>query len=140
MLMAKGESAITELAEDIGQTHPAVSQAVRAMAKKGIVIVEKCSEDARVSKVPLTEKGKAVADNLKPQCTDVSAAVSCLLRSIGSNTWSDIDAIEHELKEKSLLQRVLDKRKMRECKNISLVPYRTEYKSAFKALNVAWIE
>ena len=37
MLSQKESCTVTELAESIGQTHPAVSQVVRAMSKKGLV-------------------------------------------------------------------------------------------------------
>jgi len=140
MLTTKENAGITELAEDIGQTHPAVSQVVRSMIKMGIVATQKCSTDARINKVALTDKGKEIAMRLAPQCEDVNTAVEELFREAGSNLWSELDAIERELDEKGIHQRVMNARKERECANIEIVPYRPKYKQSFKDLNVAWIE
>ena len=140
MLTVKQSAGITELAEDIGQTHPAVSQVVRSMIKAGIVSSEKCLTDARINRVALTSAGKLIAAKLAPQCEDVNTAVEDIFSSTGSNLWSELDAIERELEEKDLYQRVIHARKEREYGNIEIVPYRPKYKKPFKDLNVAWIE
>jgi DNA-binding MarR family transcriptional regulator/N-acetylglutamate synthase-like GNAT family acetyltransferase len=140
MLTVKENSAITELAEDIGQTHPAVSQVVRSMVMKDIVTTQKGSDDARINRVALTQKGKAIAARLTPQCEDVNTAISHIFSATGSNLWSELDAIEHELKEKTLYERVIDARKTRERSRVEVVAYRPKYKSAFRDLNIAWIE
>jgi len=123
MLTSKGSLGITELASAIGQTHPAVSQIVSSMMKKGIVTTNKSPDDARVNKVSLTDKGVAIATKLEPQCIDVDAAIAEVFRSVGSQLWSDLDAIEHALKETCLYTRVLDEKKSRESQHVTLVPF-----------------
>lgn len=140
MLTVKENAGITELADDIGQTHPAVSQVVRSMIKNNIVTTQKCPNDARVNKVAITEKGKTIAANLALQCADVDTAISNIFHTTGSHLWSDLDAIEREIKEKGLFERVIDVRKERERSNVQVVDYRPKYKKAFKDLNVTWIE
>lgn len=140
MLTIKQSPSISELARDIGQTHAAVSQVVRDMVKDGIVDAYKDAEDARVSKVSLTVKGKEIAARLAPQCEDVNTAISEIFNAANSNLWSELDALEKELAKTSLVQRVRNVRKAREKEHIEFVPYAPKYKKAFKALNEAWIK
>jgi DNA-binding MarR family transcriptional regulator/predicted GNAT family acetyltransferase len=140
MLTTKGSAGITELANAIGQTHPAVSQVVSSMMKKDIVFTKKCTEDARINKVALTEKGRAIAVNLQPQYLDVNSAIDSMPNAIGSKIWAALAEIEHELADKGLYERVADERKKREYHNIKLVSYHPKYQHAFKDLNVSWIE
>lgn len=140
MLTVKDSAGITELANDIGQTHPAVSQVVKSMMARDIVTTEKCPEDARVNRVTLTDKGKRIAENLAVQCIDVEAAVKNMLSMAGSNLWSELDAIEREMEQKSFYDRVIETRKAREQANVEIIDYQPKYKKPFKDLNVAWIE
>lgn len=140
VLMHKQNAAINELAQDIGQSHPAVSQVVQEMLKSGVVDTNKCSKDARVSRVSLTAKGRDIAENLSPQCEDVNSAVENLLNSAGSNLWSELEAVEYELQQIGLYDRVVHVRKQRESHRVEIIPYVRAHKDAFKSLNEAWIE
>lgn len=140
MLTVKESAGITEIADDIGQTHPSVSQVVRSMMKAGMVMTEKCKDDARVSRVTLTKTGKETASKLSLQCEDVNVAVGQMLNAAGSQLWSELDAIEHEIEKAPLYERVREVRKARERRSIQVVPYRPKYKKAFRDLNIAWIE
>ena len=140
MLTVKKSAGITELADDIGQTHPAVSQVVKSMKDRDIVSMEKSPNDARVNKVMLTTKGKKMARKLAIQCEDVNTAIDTVFSAAGSHLWSELDAIEHEIKEKSLYERVMEARKTREQDHVDVVAYQAKYKQAFRALNIAWIE
>jgi DNA-binding MarR family transcriptional regulator/N-acetylglutamate synthase-like GNAT family acetyltransferase len=140
MLLNKKSAAITELAEDIGQTHPAVSQVVREMIKAKVVEANKCPEDARVNRVSLTPRGKAISKRLSPQCADVNIAVDEIFTAAGTDLWAELDAIEYELGQKSLYERVSNTRKVRESQSTEIVPYSPKYKKAYKKLNEAWIE
>lgn len=140
MLTQKPDAAITELAEDIGQSHPAISQVVQGMIKKGLIKTNKCKKDARVNRVSLTAKGRDIAERLDPQCDDVDSAIGELLLASGSNLWADLDAIEHELEQTSFYDRVAKLRKRRASSQVELVAFSDEHKEEFKSLNARWIE
>lgn len=140
MLTVKESASITELANDIGQTHPAVSQVVRSMLKNHVVETQKCSEDARVNKVTLTAKGRSIAEKLSPQCEDVDTAIGDIFSAADSHLWSELDAIEHEIEKQSVYERVQALHKTRERSHVQIVAYEPKYQNAFKDLNVEWIE
>ena len=140
MLSLKDEAAITELAKDIGQSHPAVSQVVREMSKSGIVTTSKSEQDSRVNLVALSDKGKELASKMEPQCEDVGVAVTELLATAGVDFWANINAIENELEHASLLARVRAVRKNRKSSSVEIVPFSQTHEAAFKELNLAWIQ
>jgi DNA-binding MarR family transcriptional regulator/GNAT superfamily N-acetyltransferase len=140
MLTHKKSAAITELAEDIGQTHPAVSQVVREMTKAKIVVVQKCPDDARVNRVSLTPRGQSIAKRITPQCADIKTAVNEIFEAAGSDLWAELDALEYELTEKSLFERVCKVRKKRESQSTKIVAYSPQYEKAYKTLNITWIQ
>lgn len=139
MLTQLDEAGITELADAIGQSHASVSQVVRDMVKGGVAETRRGKADGRSSKVTLTQKGKALIPSLRLQCDDVALAVRQLFSESGSNLWSEMESLEYELSQKNLFQRVNEVRKYREGNEVKLIPYTSEYRSAFKSLNEAWI-
>lgn len=139
MLSVKQQATISELAESIGQTHPAVSQVVRMMATAKVVKSEKSTADARITKVQLTKKGRVMAARLELQCEDVQSAVNQMFADTNSHLWSEIGAIEQELSTRNLYDRVCQIRKIREQQHTQIVPFAEHYSEAFKTLNVNWI-
>jgi GNAT superfamily N-acetyltransferase/DNA-binding MarR family transcriptional regulator len=139
MLSVRQEATISELAESIGQTHPAVSQVVRMMVTAEVVQSEKSTTDARITKVQLTQKGRLMAARLELQCEDVQSAVNQMFSETNSNLWSEIAAIEQELSTRNLYDRVCQIRKQREQQQTQIVPFSVHFRDAFKTLNVNWI-
>jgi DNA-binding MarR family transcriptional regulator len=130
---------ITEIAEEIGQSHPSVSTIVKEMVKKGYVAEQKISDDGRKNFIVLTEMGNAVYEKAKVQYQDVGAAVEKLLGETQYNLWKAIEEWEYHLNQKNLLHRVKDERKIRESSLVKIIDYLPEYQYAFRELNVAWI-
>lgn len=140
ILKEDSEATISQIATDIGHSHPSVVKIVQEMKKEDIVASKRCAEDGRKTKVFLTEKGKELAKKIQPQYEDVTAATAELLSGNTYDLWNALEELDYLLQEQSLLQRVLLKRKEREAKAIQIVPYEAKYHNAFKALNQEWIE
>lgn len=66
---------------------------------------------------------------------DVISAVESLSAQTRNDLWKAIEEWEFLLQQKSLLQRVKEKRKERESSMIKIVPYQLQYREAFAALN-----
>ncbi len=135
---SEGKS-ITVIANTIGHSHPSVSKIVREMAKEGIVMENSDKDDGRKNIVQLTEKGKEIAVKIEDQYLDVNLAVEEALAQTQNNIWKALDEFEFLLDRKSLLKRVQDQKKIREMKNVSIIPYENKYITDFKQLNKDWI-
>jgi DNA-binding MarR family transcriptional regulator/N-acetylglutamate synthase-like GNAT family acetyltransferase len=139
VLAAGGEKSISQIAQEIGHSHPSVSTIVKEMEKKGVVTKGENKSDKRENYVKLTDKGFDINHLVQPQYQDVEAAIEKALSATQNNIWKAIEEWEFLLAEKSLLKRVGDEKKLRESKSIIIVDYQAQYKHAFKALNEEWI-
>jgi GNAT superfamily N-acetyltransferase/predicted transcriptional regulator len=139
VLSASEEKSITQIAQEIGHSHPSVSTIVKEMIKSDVVTKGSNKADGRENYVKLTEKGLAINSRMQHQLTDVNAAVETALLETQSDIWRAIEEWEYLLSEKSLLKRVQDEKKLRESKAVEIVSYQPQYQSAFKQLNEEWI-
>ncbi len=133
------KASITEIAREIGHSHPSVSNIVREMRQAGLVRETKDPTDGRKNLVSLSTKGQKIAAKIADQYEDVDKAVEDILTQTTHNLWLAMEEFEYLLNRKSLSQRVLEQRKIREASKVKIVPYEHKYREAFKALNEEWI-
>ncbi len=139
-LLSDGQQrTITEIAAEIGHSHPFVSKIINEMSAKGFVIEKKDSKDGRKNVVRLSKKGHDITAKIALPFADVNSAIDELLSQTRHNLWKAIEEWESLLDQKPYLARVAEHRKLREAKDIQIVPYEAKYKKAFKALNEEWI-
>lgn len=130
---------ITEIARQIGHTHPSVSQIVKEMQQKGIIVSEKSKEDARVNSIRLSELGREMERRMQIQYLDVREAVEEVLDQTRHDLWKAMEEIEYVLSKKDFFTRVCEKRKERERKSVKIIDFKPEHAQAFRDLNVEWI-
>jgi len=139
-VLSEGQAkTITAIAEEIGHSHPSVSKIISEMVRKGLVVEKTDKTDGRRNVVSLTKKGKNITDKIKDQYEDVNQAIEDIFSQTRHDLWKAIEEWEFLLKQKSLMRRVMEQRKQRESKNVSIVGYQPRFKKAFRELNVEWI-
>ena len=75
VLSSGEEKTISQIAKEIGQSHPSVSVIVKEMEKRDIVTKGDNQTDKRENYVKLTEKGFIINERIQAQYADVEAAV-----------------------------------------------------------------
>jgi DNA-binding MarR family transcriptional regulator/N-acetylglutamate synthase-like GNAT family acetyltransferase len=138
-LSPTAEKSITDIAREIGHTHPSVSQIVREMAAKGYVIEKKGELDGRKNFVVLSPAGEAVREKMQPQLGDVTSAIEKTMAETNHDLWKAIAEWELLLEQKSLLRRVHEEKKMRESSQVEIVDFKPGWQPAFRQLNEEWI-
>lgn len=133
------EKTITDIAREIGHTHPSVSQIVREMAAKGYVIEKKGEADGRKNFVMLSPAGQQMREKMQPQIDDVTAAIEKAMKETHHDLWKAIAEWELLLEQKDLLSRVRDEKKQRERSHVRIVDYSPSYQEIFRRLNEEWI-
>ena len=133
------EKSITEIAVEIGHSHPSVSTIVKEMIKKGFAVPTAAKSDGRKNFVKLSAKGLSVNSRIQAQYADVNAAIESAFAETQYNLWKALEEWEFLLEQKTLMRRVEEQRKLREGKEVQIVPYQPEHKAAFKKLNEDWI-
>lgn len=137
--LSQGNFTITEIAQQIGHSHPSVSKIVAEMSKKGLITEKKDKQDGRKNVVSLSKKGKELTEKIKEQYTDVTNAVEAISNNTQHDLWKAIEEWEFLLNRKSLFQYVLEQKKQRESRKVTIVPYKPMYAEAFRKLNEEWI-
>lgn len=133
------EKSITQIAQEIGHSHPSVSTIVKEMVKNGLIKESANKGDGRKNYIMLTDEGLAINERIQDQYTDVNAAIENAINETQYNIWKAIEEWEFLLEQKDLFKRVQDEKKLRESKDVAIVAYTPEYKTAFKQLNEEWI-
>src|SRR5882757_3179238 len=133
------EKSITDIAREIGHTHPSVSQIVREMASRGYIIEKKGAADGRKNFVVLSDKGQEVREKMKDQLEDVTSAIEKAMKETQYDLWKAIGEWEFLLQQKSLLKRVQEEKKLRESEDVQIIDYEPRYAEAFRQLNEEWI-
>ncbi|WP_319419085.1 bifunctional helix-turn-helix transcriptional regulator/GNAT family N-acetyltransferase [Pleurocapsa sp. FMAR1] len=140
VLSHKEEASITEIAQIIGHSHPSVSQIIKEMKTKELVITNKSAEDARVNIAKLSSTGKQLISKIEKQYLDVTKAVEDLLSQTQDDLWNIIEEVEFLLADKNFLERVREARKVRERQQIEIIDYSTRFQKNFQDLNYEWIK
>lgn len=133
------EKSIMQIAAEIGHSHPSVSTIVKEMVKKNIVETVAGKDDARKNFVKLAAKGLSINDKISAQYADVNEAIEQAEAETQYNLWKAIEEWEFLLEQRSLLNRVNAVKKQRESKEVQIVPFQPQHKTAFRKLNEEWI-
>lgn len=130
---------VTALAQEIGHSHPSVSNIVKEMAACKLLREVRDTRDARRNLVTLTPKGRRMAETLELQCADVAEAVGEVARASRHDLWQAVGEWESLLAERTLFERVREVKRRRERRDIRVVPYESRFQPVFRALNEEWI-
>ncbi len=139
--LGRGERrTVTELARIVGQSHAAVSQVVKAMSAAGLIDAVGCPDDGRARKLGLTQAGRDRVARMKHQLRDVTDAAESMLAQSEHNLWSAIADAEQALSEQSFFDRVVESRRQRLARTVTIRDFVDADANAFAGLNYAWIE
>jgi DNA-binding MarR family transcriptional regulator/N-acetylglutamate synthase-like GNAT family acetyltransferase len=133
------EKSITDIAREIGHTHPSVSQIVREMAVKGYIVEKKGETDGRKNFVLLSPDGQQMRNKMQAQLDDVTTAIEKAMKETHHDLWKAIGEWEHLLGQKTLLRRLQEEKKERERGLVQIIDYTPEYQPVFRRLNEEWI-
>ncbi len=138
-LSATEERSITDIAREIGHTHPSVSQIVRELSARGYVTEKKGEADGRKNFVLLSAAGSALRQKMQVQLDDVTSAIAKAMTQTDHDLWKAIEEWEFLLEQKSLLRRVQEEKKIRESGEVSIVDFVPAHQPVFRQLNEEWI-
>jgi len=140
LLSEKGKLSVTEIANEICQTHPSVNQIVNSIEKQGLIDSLKDKSDSRKRILSLNNKGRRLVKRLKPLWINIDIAASNFLNENQADFLQIISKMENALEEKSMYKRVTEQIKRAQYSEIEILEYSSEYKKHFKDLNYQWLE
>jgi len=108
-LLSKNDAlSIKELSEQTEVSHPAASQLIANLKNKNLVTSATCSDDGRRQLVTLTDKGRALLNDILPVWDAILTAMDDLapLEPESKNLLPAIGAMEAIFKQNSLSDRI----------------------------------
>ena len=130
---------ITQIAKQIGHSHVSVVKTVKELSKAELISEIKDVNDGRKTNITLSKKGEDVTKGLDDQIRDITVAMEKMMNQSKHNLWLALEEFEELFEEKSTYTRVLEEKRLRESKNITIIPYEEKYQKKFEELNKNWI-
>lgn len=130
---------VTEIAQALQMTHPAIIQIASGMSDAGLLSSSKDASDERRRMLALSEKGAGVMTSLVPVWKDIEAANRELLSLTDCDLLDALDRIETALDEEDMYQRVMACMKKRQRDVVEILEYVPQFKKHFEALNREWL-
>ncbi|MBU8920516.1 MAG: MarR family transcriptional regulator [Bacteroidales bacterium] len=106
MLSKHKRMTVTDMAEALGISPPAISQVYGDMVKAGIVEVETGDIDRRQRILSLTPAGASVVEALNPIWNAFEICTKDLFEEAGCDALAALTAMEECLEKKSMIQRL----------------------------------
>lgn len=136
LLRDHGRLGISELAEKLGQTHPAVSQMSRKLLRNRVVTESPDPKDDRRRLLSLSPRGRSVMARLEPVWKAIMAAVADL--EAEHPLSQHLTAIDRALEARGFAARIRSRLEDRDA--VEIIPYERRYAGDFKRLNLEWLE
>jgi len=132
-----GRLGISELAAQLGQSHPAVSQMSRKLLEARVVCEWPDPADERRRLLSLSAQGRALMRRLAPVWRAVSAAVKTLQADFPLS--QALTGLDKSLAQRSFARRIREQLHGAEASAVRVLPYEPRYARDFKRLNLEWL-
>ena len=134
LLRDHGSAGISELAQKLGQTHPAVSQMSRKLLRHRLVRESTDSKDDRRRLLSLSPRGRSVMSRLEPFFEAVAAAAADL---DSEHPFAEqLTALDEALQRRDFAARI----RARLAGAVEIIAFEPRYAADFKRLNIEWLE
>ena len=136
LLRDHGSLGISELAEKLGQTHPAVSQMSRKLRRHRVVRESPDPKDDRRRLLSLSAHGRSVMARLEPVWKAIVSAVADL--ESDHPLSQHLAAVDQALEARSFAARI--RARLEGTRAVEIIPFEARYAGDFKRLNLEWLE
>ncbi|OIN56236.1 bifunctional helix-turn-helix transcriptional regulator/GNAT family N-acetyltransferase [Arsenicibacter rosenii] len=140
LLSERGPMSITEIAEQLGFSHPAIIQLARQLEQEDLIVSGKSATDGRKRILQLSETGQARQPEFRQVWSYIQAVNTQLLNEQRHNLLWAVEELENALAQQDYLSRFSAYLKERQQEEVTILPYEPAFAPYFKALNIAWIE
>lgn len=106
LLQRQSPLAVSEAAELLGYTHPAVVQIAGAMERRGLIRSRRDARDGRRRLLSLTPRGRATVKRLAPVWAAVRACTQEVLDASGHDVLAALESVERELDREAMSSRL----------------------------------
>lgn len=140
LLYERAPLAMNEIAEELGQTHSAISQLSKKLEKEGLIKVDIDKSDERRRLLSLTKKAIDLYNSVRPICFAVEKSITKYIVDSDSDLLNSIEAFEDELSKSELHIDAIKRLDIATQGHVEIVEFDEKYRDDFKRLNIEWLE
>jgi len=140
LLRDNGATSITDLARQLGQSHPAVSQMSRGLAASGLLVDRQDADDERKRLLALSPAAETLMAQMADTWTAVVGAVEDLGAGVSADVPALVTALETALGRRDFATLITDRMRTQRGRIVDIIPFEPRYRADFKRLNVEWLE
>src|SRR5688572_12296639 len=126
---------VTEIADEIGLSHPSVISIIGKMMKSGYLKESRSKDDSRKRILSLTPKAKRKMPEFEQVWDAGTAGFKKMMHD--TDVLGTLDVLEHRIGEKGLRERTLEE--LEKIKSVEIVEYDDKFRKDFARLNYEWI-
>ncbi len=139
-VQVKGPGTVTQIANEIGQTHSAVSQLATKLVRAGWLVRRSDSRDARRSLLDLSSVGERRLAQMGPIWTAIRRVTAALLARHAVDLDAALHALERELADDRVLKDILAQHARLVAAQIEVAPFKPALREHFYRINAQWLE
>ncbi|UAA38361.1 bifunctional helix-turn-helix transcriptional regulator/GNAT family N-acetyltransferase [Paraneptunicella aestuarii] len=140
LLHENGDSGVTQIAEHMGLTHPAISQMSRKLLDAGYIESKADDQDERRRLLGLTDAGKQLTQQLTPIWEHMRVCLNDRIAACQDDLLNAISNLEQQQIKLPLSEQILQLTQLQDASQVEIIPYSKEYAKDFKRLNIEWLE
>lgn len=140
LLSRKTSLSVTEIAEELGFSHPAIIQLARELEQANLIESAKSGKDNRKRLLSLSEKGREILPELEKIWQAIHELNAKLIDKQRHNLLFAMEEMEQTLAEQDYLTRFKAYFKAKQLDEVDILDFDPAYRDQFKLLNLAWIE
>lgn len=140
LLHDEGDAGITQIAESMGLTHPAISQMSKRLLDLGYIDNKADPKDERRRVLGLSANGKQLIKKLKPLWEHIRICLDERINRSQDNLLNAILNMEQQQKALTLSQEIIELAQINNAEQVEIIPFSKEYADDFKRLNIEWLE
>ncbi|GAB3918881.1 bifunctional helix-turn-helix transcriptional regulator/GNAT family N-acetyltransferase [Larkinella terrae] len=140
LLSRKPPLSVTEIADELGFSHPAIIQLAKELELAGLIRSEKSGKDSRKRLLSLSDKGRELLPELEKIWQAINELNTKLINKQRHNLIFAMEEMEETLAEEHYLSRFKTYFKMKQLDEVEIIDFDPAYREQFKQLNLAWIE
>ncbi len=137
LLNQRKSMSVTQIANVLGYTHPAVVQIVAAMDRRGLIKSRSDAGDGRRRILSLSPRGRQTIARIAPVWDAVSSSTKDIIAGSGHDVLGVLDSVERELDRQELLPRI--RQRLHSDNGVEIIPFRKTLASHFGRLNREWL-
>lgn len=141
LLAQQGAQTVTQAAELLGVSHPAISKIARAMLKEGWISKTPDPQDERRQLLTLTAKSEHLLQAIQPVWHEIRQYLDQLMAEQQHPLLTALNEFEQRLQQHGFVQPVINRLEQQvRIDEIDIIGWQPALRDEFKRLNMAWLD